>query len=65
MTAVAVWTVGVTDGHIRRRVLKIKLPGKSKRGRPKRRFMDVVRDDMQVDGVTKQYAIKRWIQISH
>lgn len=55
----------MTDGHIRRRVLKIKLPGKSKRGRPKRRFMDVVRDDMQVDGVTKQYAIKRWIQISH
>uniref|UniRef100_A0A8C4SRM6 Myosin XIX n=1 Tax=Erpetoichthys calabaricus TaxID=27687 RepID=A0A8C4SRM6_ERPCA len=28
-------------------MLKIELPGKRKRGRPKRRFMDVVREDMQ------------------
>ncbi|XP_051788414.1 uncharacterized protein LOC127529327 [Erpetoichthys calabaricus] len=40
-------------GYIGRRILRIELPGKRKRGRPKRRFMDVVREDMQVMGVTE------------
>ena len=34
------------DGYIGRRMLKMELPGKRKRGRPKRRFMDVVKEDM-------------------
>ena len=32
-------------------MLRMELPGKRKRGRPKRRFMDVVKDDMaEVEG---------------
>ena len=34
------------DGYIGRRMLRMELPGKSKRGRPKRRFLDVVKEDM-------------------
>ena len=34
------------DGHIWRRMLRMALPGKRKCGRPKRRFMDVVKEDM-------------------
>ena len=34
------------DGYIGRRMLRMELPGKRKRGRPKRRFMDVVKKDM-------------------
>ena len=36
------------NGYIARRVLRMELPGKRKRGRPKRRFMDAVREDMAV-----------------
>ena len=39
-------------GYLRRRMLSMKLPGKRKRGRPKRRFTDVIRKDMLVVGVT-------------
>ena len=34
------------DGYIGRRMLRMELPGKRKQGRPKRRFMDVVKEDM-------------------
>ena len=33
-------------GIIRRRMLRRELPGKRKRGRPKRRFMDAMTEDM-------------------
>ena len=33
------------DGYNGRRMLMMELPGKRKRGRPKRRFMDVVKED--------------------
>ena len=39
------------SGYIGRRMLEMELPGRSCRGRPKRRFMDAVREDMQVAGV--------------
>lgn len=46
-------------GHVRRdkeyvgrRMLDKGLPGRRKRGRPKRRFMDAVKGDMLVVGVT-------------
>ena len=42
------------DGYIRRRMLMIELPGKRKRGRPKRRFMDAVKDDMAQVEVTEE-----------
>ena len=34
-----------------RRRLEMELPGRRRRGRPKRRFMDAVKEDMQVVGV--------------
>ena len=37
------------SGDIGRRMLE--LPGRRRRGRPKRRFMDAVKEDMQVVGV--------------
>ena len=42
------------DGYIGRRVLRMELPGKRKRGRPKRRFMDVVKEDMAEVEVTEE-----------
>lgn len=35
------------------RKLKIELPGRRKRGRPQRRFMGVMREDVQRVGVTE------------
>ena len=34
-------------------MLRLELPGKTKRGRPKRRFMDVLKEDMTEVEVTK------------
>ena len=42
------------DGYIGRRLLRMELPGKKKRGRPKRRFMDVVKEDMAEVEVTEE-----------
>ena len=38
------------EGYTGRGVLKMELPGKRRRGRPKRRFVDLVREDMQPGG---------------
>ena len=37
----------------------MELPGKRKRGRPKRRFMDVVKEDMAVVEVTEEDTVDR------
>ena len=42
------------DGYIGRRVRMMELPGKRKRGRPKGRFMDVVKEDMAEVEVTEE-----------
>ena len=47
------------DGYIGRRMPRMELPGKRKRGRPKRRFMDAVREDMAEVEVTEEDADDR------
>ena len=47
------------DGYIGRRMLRMELPGKRKRGRPKRRFMDVVKEDMAELEVTEEDTVDR------
>ena len=42
------------DGYFRRRMLRMELPGKRKQGRPKRRFIDAVREDMAVVEMTEE-----------
>ena len=44
------------DVNIGRRMLRMELPGKRKRGGPKRRFMDVVKEDMAVVEVMEEDA---------
>ena len=40
-----VWTVMRRDQeYVRRKMMIMELPGKRKRGRPKRRFLDVVKE---------------------
>ena len=49
-------------GHVRRRdeeyvgrkMLEMDLPGWRRRGRPKRRFMDAVKEDMQMMGAVEE-----------
>ena len=36
--------------YVGRKIMKMKLPGKRRRGRPKRRFLDVVKEDMKEVG---------------
>ena len=42
------------NGYIERRTLRMELPGKRKRGRPKMRFMDVVKEGMAEAEVTEE-----------
>ena len=41
-------------GYIGSRMLRMELPAKKKRGRPKRRFMDVVKEDMAEVEMTEE-----------
>ncbi len=55
-----VWTcTEKDDGYIGRRMLRTELPGKRKRGRPNRRFMDVVKEDMAEVEVTEEDTVLR------
>ena len=47
------------DGYIGRRMPRMELPGKRKRGSPKRWFMDVVKEDMAEVKVTEEDAEDR------
>ena len=47
------------DGYIGRRMLRMELTGKRKRGRPNRRFMDVVKEDMVEVEVTEEDTVDR------
>ena len=41
------------EDYIGKRMLRMELPGRRKRGRPKRRYMDVVKEDMRMADVTE------------
>uniref|UniRef100_A0A3Q0SSR8 NADH dehydrogenase [ubiquinone] 1 beta subcomplex subunit 6 n=1 Tax=Amphilophus citrinellus TaxID=61819 RepID=A0A3Q0SSR8_AMPCI len=47
------------SGYTGERVLEMELPDRRKRGRPQRRFLDVVKEDMQRVGVTEEDASAR------
>ena len=50
----------MTDAeYIDKRMLCLELPGKRRRGRSKTRFMDVVREDMRVVGVSDRDTASR------
>ncbi len=42
--------------YVGQKMLKMKLPG-TRRRRPKRRFIDVVREDMRVVGLTEEEQV--------
>jgi hypothetical protein len=46
-------------------MLILELPGKRARGRPKKQFMDVVKEDMKVEGVRGEEVedMVRWRQM--
>ena len=46
-------------GYIRQRMLRLDVPGKTRRGRPKRKVIYVVREDLRAIGVTQQDARDR------
>ena len=52
--------------YIGRRMLRMELPGRRSRGRPKRTFMDVVKEDMKLAGVREEEAEDRvrWRQMT-
>ena len=40
--------------YVEKRVMEMELPGKRKRGKPKRKFLDVVREDMGAVGASEK-----------
>ena len=51
--------------YVERKMMKMELPGKKKRGRPKRRFLNLVKEDMREVGVKETDVEDRevWRQI--
>jgi len=47
------------EDHVGKRMLKLKPPGKRSRGRPARRYMDGIKEDMEITGVRKEMADDR------
>lgn len=44
------------SGYIGQRLLNMEMPAGSKRGQAQRRFMDVVREEMEISGVAEENA---------
>ena len=47
------------ENHVLRRVSEIEVPGRRGRGRPKRRWMDVVNEDLREKRLTEDDALDR------
>ena len=45
--------------YIGRRMMRLELPGRKSRGRPKRNFMDVLKEDMKLVGMREEDAEDR------
>ena len=41
------------EGYVRKRMMEMAVPGRRKRGRPRRRWMDLAREDMERVGAKK------------
>ena len=48
--AEVVWTCHEETSGVCRKTIEMESPGKRKRGRPKRRFLDVLKEDMEEVG---------------
>ena len=59
--------MSIDQEYVEKKMMKMKLPGKRRRGRPKRRFVDVVKEDMGEVGA-KETDIedrKAWRMMEH
>ena len=63
--AILRWFGHVQRRDIGRRMLRLELPGRRPKGRPKRRFMEVVKEDMKLVGVKDEQEEDRvrWRQM--
>ena len=54
------------EGYVGKRMVKMTIPGKRKKGRPKRRWMDLVREDMEIVGAREGDEVDRvlWRRLS-
>ena len=45
--------------YVGRRTLEMEVPGRTKRGRPRKRWLDVMWEDMESVGVVKEDVVNR------
>ena len=50
---------GREEGYVGKRIMKMAMPGRRKRGRPRRRWMDLAREDMERVGAKKGDEVDR------
>ena len=57
---------GREEGYVGKRMIKMAIPGKRRRGRPKRRWMDLVREDLEMVGAREGDKVDRvlWTRLS-
>ena len=55
------------DDYVGRRVMEMRMPGQRKRGRPKRRWLDCIKEDMEAVGASPEDTQdrKRWRRLVH
>ena len=53
--------------YVKKKMMEMQLPGKRRRGRPKRRFLDAVKEDMREVGVKEMDVEDRkmWRMMIH